>query len=410
MANRFPLIIDTSDNNKLKELPVGDNLDLSGSGVVNAGSIQTTGSITAGSLNVNGQDLASVALTGNFDDLVNTPVAFTGAYNDLTGKPTIPTTTRALTDVQDVEPSSGDVLQWNSLLGRFEPTAITVEFDISQYALQELSNVVVPGAADNKYLKYYAGAWRAANVTYAEVQNSPTALSEFTNDVGFITAETDSQTLSFDGENLSISNGNTVALTALLDDQTLTLNGTELTINSGNTVDLAGIVGDTVGNFTFASSVIDTDDSSAITVTPAVVMSSDLTVENDLTIRNDLILEGTITGDGSGTPELFSDGDLRLTADTVIIDGNFQITGQIETTGTGTPELVSDTDIHLTAGTRVEITSSPFKVASFTTAQRDALTPEVGDIIFNAETGTFQGYIISVVDSTQKWVNLSPEE
>ena len=32
MANRIPLIVDTSDK-KIKELPVGDNLDLSGAGI-----------------------------------------------------------------------------------------------------------------------------------------------------------------------------------------------------------------------------------------------------------------------------------------------------------------------------------------------------------------------------------------
>ena len=28
MANRIPLIVDTLDDNKIKELPAGDNLDL----------------------------------------------------------------------------------------------------------------------------------------------------------------------------------------------------------------------------------------------------------------------------------------------------------------------------------------------------------------------------------------------
>ena len=34
MANRFPLIVDPSDGNKIKELPPGDNLDLSGSDLI----------------------------------------------------------------------------------------------------------------------------------------------------------------------------------------------------------------------------------------------------------------------------------------------------------------------------------------------------------------------------------------
>jgi hypothetical protein len=42
--------------------------------------------------------------------------------------------------------------------------------------------------------------------------NTNTNLSEFINDVGFITTETDSQTLSLLGNDLTISNGNTVTL------------------------------------------------------------------------------------------------------------------------------------------------------------------------------------------------------
>jgi hypothetical protein len=362
MANRFPLIIDTSDNNKIKELPVGDNLDLTGSNIVNAGSIQTTGSVTAGSLNVNGQNIATVALSGDYNDLDNTPVAFTGAYNDLTGKPTIPSSIRELSDVQDTEPSNGEVLVWNSLLGRFEPGEIDTSIDLSTSTLQDLGNVIISGPADNKYLKYYSGAWRAANVTYAEVQNAPTLLSQFVNDAGFITSDSDSQTLTLDGTELTISNGNTVDLLSLLDNtdaQTLSLVGTDLTISNGNTVDLASIVGDSVGNFTFASSVIDTDDSSPITITPSVVTSSSLTVESDLTVNGDII-----------------------------------------TASTGTPEVFSETSILLTATDRVEVTQSPLKMASFTSAERDALTAENGDTIYNTTTNKFQGY------ANGSWVDL----
>jgi hypothetical protein len=47
MANRFPLIIDTSDDNKLKELPSGDNIDLTGSGIVNSNDISSNTKITS---------------------------------------------------------------------------------------------------------------------------------------------------------------------------------------------------------------------------------------------------------------------------------------------------------------------------------------------------------------------------
>ena len=124
-----------------------------------------------------------------------------------------------------------------------------------------------------------------------------------------------------------------------------------------------------LGAFTFTSSILDTSDSSNITVTPAVVMNSDLTVENNLTVTNTIV------------------------ADTIIVDN-------IITSAEGTPELSSETDIVITAGTRVDISSSPLKLASFTTAQRDVLSAENGDTIYNTTTNKFQGY------ANGTWVDL----
>ena len=42
MANRIPLIVDTLDDNKIKELPAGDNLDLGNAGLTNVGSVNAT--------------------------------------------------------------------------------------------------------------------------------------------------------------------------------------------------------------------------------------------------------------------------------------------------------------------------------------------------------------------------------
>lgn len=61
--------------------------------------------------------------------------------------------------------------------------------------------------------------------------------------------------------------------------------------------------------------------------------------------------------------------------------------------GSGTPTLESETDIYLSAVGKVKIiTKSPFKLASMTTAERDALTGvENGDMIYNTSTNKFQG-------------------
>lgn len=73
MANRFPLIIDTGDGNKIKELPIGDNLNFDGAGIVNLSSVSITGSINGGSLtsastltvSTNGTIGGTLGVTGN---------------------------------------------------------------------------------------------------------------------------------------------------------------------------------------------------------------------------------------------------------------------------------------------------------------------------------------------------------
>jgi hypothetical protein len=113
------------------------------------------------------------------------------------------------------------------------------------------------------------------------------------------------------------------------------------------------VTGTVTGNI--FTTLIDSADSSAITVTPAVIFSADVTVENDLTVTN------------------------KVTAKEFV------------STGVGDPTIESSGNINLTAATAVIVNSSPFRMASFTTAQRDALTPSNGDVIYNTTTGKFQG-------------------
>ena len=65
MANRLPLVVDTSDGNKIKELPVNDNLDLGNSNLVGVNSIGTQ----------------TITIAGN---------PFTLQYSQLQNTPTIP--------------------------------------------------------------------------------------------------------------------------------------------------------------------------------------------------------------------------------------------------------------------------------------------------------------------------------
>jgi hypothetical protein len=61
-------------------------------------------------------------------------------------------------------------------------------------------------------------------------------ISQWTNDAGYLTSETDSQTLSFTSPNLTISNGNTVDLSALLDDTDTNTYLSSMTFNTSDGV------------------------------------------------------------------------------------------------------------------------------------------------------------------------------
>jgi len=92
MANKFPLVFD-STGKSLQELPTGDNLDLTGSSILNAIDITATGTLTvntvsAQNISIDGDIIAEVAKTNDYNDLSNKPTLFSGDYNDLTNKPT----------------------------------------------------------------------------------------------------------------------------------------------------------------------------------------------------------------------------------------------------------------------------------------------------------------------------------
>lgn len=124
------------------------------------------------------------------------------------------------------------------------------------------------------------------------------------------------------------------------------------------------VIGTELGNFTFTASVLDSNDSGAITVTPSTVFSSDVTVENDLIVTNKVVAD------------------------------------RFESTSTGTPEITAATNLNLTAGNAVVITQSPVRFATFTTAERDALASQNGDMLYNTTTNKFQGY------ANGAWVDL----
>jgi hypothetical protein len=117
------------------------------------------------------------------------------------------------------------------------------------------------------------------------------------------------------------------------------LNTTATTVNAFGAANTAVIATNAssiqLGNFTLVGSIIDTDDSSGITLVPAVTMNSDLTVENDLDITRNI----SIGGDISIGSNISIGGDASIT-------GNTSITGSLTVGGgiVGNSTLTVDSD------------------------------------------------------------------
>ena len=85
MANRFPLIVDSSTQ-RIKEIAVGDNIDLTNSGIANADHVQSTGT-TVGvttvttTLDVDGGYTSSVSAVGALDIDLSASNYFTKTIN-----------------------------------------------------------------------------------------------------------------------------------------------------------------------------------------------------------------------------------------------------------------------------------------------------------------------------------------
>jgi hypothetical protein len=163
-----------------------------------------------------------------------------------------------------------------------------------------------------------------------------------------------------------------------------------------------------LGNFTLVGSTIDTDDSSGITLVPAVTMNSDLTVENDLDITRNISIGGDISigsdisigGDASITGSLTVGGGIvgnsTLTVDSnAVFNADVEIKGGDLTTDQTTFNLLNTTATTVNAFGAATVIN--VGALTGTTTVNNNLTV-TGDLTVNGTTTTLNTATLDVED------------
>lgn len=449
MANRYPLIID-STTKQIKEIPSGDNLNLTGTGITGLSALSISGSLTSQSLTTG--DVTSsgnISATGNittggnltvagnilldgtnilesidYADVLNTPtlatVATSGEYNDLSNKPVLSNValSGSYTDLLN-RPTFANVAtsgNYNDLSNRpsLAPVAIsgdyidltntpTVPSDLSDLSDNTgiLSNLTFVGLSDvpSSYVgqagKFIQVSLNETGLQFSDASSTITytdvidALGftpyDSANPANYITTESDT----FDtvvGRGAITASSITVgglSSSGAISGSNLTLSGNIVLDNAG-AISLDGAAGSTLTIGGGSTLVVNSQQPINVgnTILPATDDSYDL---------------------GSATKQ-FSNAYIN---DTVYYGDLQGIPGKANVT------IGAAGNINLTAGTatsRVAIFQGVFKIPVLTTTQRNALSAQFGDIIYNNTTSQVQIYVAiasySGFEPVAGWVNL----
>lgn len=149
--------------------------------------------------------------------------------------------------------------------------------------------------------------------------------------------------------------------------------GIDISTDSSNTIQISasatggggGGGGASIGNFTLDASVIDTDDSSEITITPSLKLSSDLRVENDIRADNRIYASEFISTT-SGAPFIDSATTITLEApDGVLVEGELKLQNN-NITGATTIDATTINASSITASQDLSTASMTFGTSAAT--------------------------------------------
>jgi hypothetical protein len=461
MASRFPIVLDT-DSGRLRELPSGDDLSLSGNNITGLLSLTTTGGITVGgTLNVSGtanadtvaattanvttlnattiliggQPISSTQVQSDFNEantlsaafIKNKPAipedvadltddqnllsgGFSGDYNDLTNLPSIPSDIQQLSDNNNLIPDDIQDLTDNSnlLVSAFTDLSDTAD----NYTGQADKLIVVnSGATGIGFTGVDELAITSGQVTgalgftpYDGATNSNNYINAgFLNGTGDITYDETTGEISFNN-----ASGYLTSETDTLDSVTGRGGTTTNNISVGNFT-TTGITntGTTEfdGNFTGRSTgtlIIDVN-SAGVPGTLQLGNSGNVALASTTrTTTSSPITPATNGGTSLGESSLAYS---NVYANTITV-GSVTPTGTSMNVGSTSSgfELILD-------GDRVEIgggTSASLKIKEMTRATMTGKTAELGDIVYNNSEGCAQMYIPSFNGTDgNAWVQLT---
>ena len=352
MANRFPLVLDTTDGNKIKELPDSDNLDLRTNSIVNVQDITSLGTIDATVIKVDGQKLVAQ----QFADLTDTPSTFSGSNNYFvkvnsaaTGLEFRPLSDLGSIDIDTINVDSAIV---PSVAGVGNIGTETNKFN-------EIVGTTLKGnlVSYNEEIVFDA---TTGKVSYASLQGAPQYLSEFSDDVGYLrTADLDTSLAALFDEGVPFESD--IKGSVFGDDSTVIVDG------------VAGkIRGDT--EFTGAGS---------ITGASNIVISATTTVDlGNTKATGDIYPDVADTRSVGTVTNPFGEGHFNSMTSQSVVTNTLNYG-----TGLGIAEMTAATDLEITAGNRVKINGNvPFRISEVSSTNLPAIAAENGDLIYNSTT------------------------
>lgn len=448
MANRFPIVLD-ADSGRLRELPSGDNLELTGNNITGLLSLTTSGGITVGgTLNVSGtanadtvqatnatvttlnattiliggQPISSTQVQSDFNEnntlsaafIKNKPAipedvadltddqnllagGFSGDYNDLTNLPSIPSDIQELSDNNNLIPDDVSDLTDNTNL--FVSSFTDLDDTADNYTGQANKLIVVnSGATGIGFTGQDELAITSGQVTgalgytpYDGATNSNNYINAgFLNGTGDITYNETTGEISFN-------------------------NASGYLTSEADTIDsVSGRGGTTTNNISVGGFT-----ATGITNTGTTEFDGNMTGRSSGTLTidvNDAGTPGTLALGSAGNVALGSatrtttsspitpstNGGTSLGESSLAYSNVYANTVTIGSiTPTGSTLAVGSTssgfELNLNADTRVEIgggSAVSLKIASMARATMTGKSsPEVGDIVYNNSEGCAQMYI-----------------